>query len=131
MNFTENFKWDQSHQDIFDAAKLEIVEQVKFSVNIYVTGKPTALLSDCSKSGIGYTLMQKHCRCLTCCNTGWGKNFILSKFLTEPEMNYAAVERKLLGVTWALEKTRLWNLEDFLLMVFSDHKPYLRIIGNK
>ena len=54
LNSTENLQLDQSLQDAFEAAKVETVDQVKFGVTTYVTGKPTALASDWSKTDVGY-----------------------------------------------------------------------------
>ena len=101
----------------------------------YVPGRSTALVSDWSKTGIGYTLQQKHCKCtgmaLNCCTTGWKVVCIGSRFLTKSEGNYAAIEGELLGVLFALEKTRLWTVGDKQLYIFTDHKPLVGLLMNK
>ena len=103
------FMWSQDLQDTFEYAKKEIADQIQYGVKTYVAGRPTALVTDWSKTGIGYILIQKHCRCtglvVNCCNTGWRIICIGSRFLTKTEQNYSAVAGEPLGVTWAIEKT--------------------------
>ena len=131
----ESFKWSQDLQNSFEAAKTEIASQIQYGVKTYVEGKPTALVTDWSRTGIGYVLVQKHCRCMglaiNCCNTGWRIVCIGSRFLTKTEANYSAVKGELLGVVWALEKTKLWTLGDKQLTLFTDHKPLLGLLGNR
>ena len=87
----EQFTWNQSLQNAFEAAKIEIASQIQYGVKTYVPGKATALVTDWSRTGIGYVLMQKHCRCmglaLNCCNTGWRIVCIGSRFLSKAEAN--------------------------------------------
>ena len=57
--------------------------------------KKTAYVTDWSKQGIGYVLLQKHCNCigdviLFCCE-GW-KMASCSRFLQPSEYNYVRIE---------------------------------------
>ena len=109
LNSKEKFHWNQGLQDSFEHAKREIAGQIELGVKTYIPGKPTALVTDWSRSGIGYVLLQKHCKCtglvVNCCEMGWKKIWKGISFLTPTESNYAAVVGEMLGVAWALEKT--------------------------
>ena len=52
-----------------------IIGEIKEGVCIFEKSKPTCLATDWSKTGIGFWLFQKHCRCPStepfCCQTGW------------------------------------------------------------
>ena len=131
----QGFEWNQELQNKFEAAKSEIVQQIQYGVQTYVKGHPTALVTDWSKTGVGYVLMQKHCRCtglvLNCCSTGWKCVSIGSRFLSKAEENYAAIEGEMMGIVYALEKTKMWTLGDENLNIFTDHKPIVGMMTNK
>ena len=98
-------------------------------------GKPTAIVSDWSCNGIGYVLLQKKCKCLgmsvSCCKSGWNLLNMGSRFLTPTESRYSAIEGELLGVIWALSKTKFWTLGNLDVTIFTDHKPLLGLFRNK
>ena len=50
------------------------------------------------------------------------------KFLFWAESRYSAVEGELLGLLWALEKTRFLTLGCTDLMLFNDHKPLVGLV---
>ena len=122
LNSKEKFHWNQALQDSFECAKREITAQVEQGVKTYVQGKPTGLVTDWSRSGIGYILMQKHCQCsgmvVNCCEQGWKTIAIGSRFLTDAESKYAEIVGELLGIAWALEKIDcgLWETKNLLCL---------------
>ena len=96
---------------------------------------PTAIDTDWSKNGIGHTLSQKHCRCpgknIDCCPDGWKTVAFASRFCHPAESNYSPVEGEALSALSGLKKFRHFVLgcEDLILVV--DHKPLLKIFGDK
>ena len=76
-------------------------------VKTFVLGRPTAVVTDWSKSGVGFVLLQKSCSCKVttplCCVDGWNPIYIGSRFCSGAESRYSAVEGELLGLLWALE----------------------------
>ena len=106
--------WTQELQNAFKIVKKAIVQNIKDGVKTYVPELVTALISDWSKVGIGYMLTQKKCSCMgiqiDCCPKGWAVICMGSRFLTQAEKNYSAIEGELLGITWALEKTKFWTM---------------------
>ena len=130
-----DFIWTDEMDEAFESAKAEIVAQVKDGVKVYEMGKTTALVSDWSKTGLGYALLQKHCFCsgkvINCCARGWKLVCMGSRFCTQTESKYSAIEGELLALTFALEKSRYWTLGNPDLVVFVDHKPLLGLLKNK
>ena len=88
-----------------------------------------------SKSGIGYCLLQKHCRCQKvkpfCCKTGWKTVLIGSRFTHSSESRYAPIEGEALAVADALERARYFVLGCRDLIVAVDHKPLLKILSDR
>ena len=88
-----------------------------------------------SKTGIGFFLMQKKCHCEAitpyCCPSGWQLVLAGSRFTTGAESRYAPVEGEALAVEWGLENTRHYTLGNTKLLVATDHKPLLKILGDR
>ena len=102
---------------------------------IFDKKKPTCLATDWSKSGIGYCLLQKHCRCRNvkpfCCKTGWKTILIGSRFTHSSESRYAPIEGEALAVADALERARYFVLGCRDLIIAVDHKPLLKILSDR
>ena len=98
-------------------------------------GRPTCINADWSKTGIGYWLRQKHCSCDSevpdCCVTGWRVVLAGSRFLRDAETRYAPIEGEALAVAWALEDSRHFTLGCDKLVVVTDHKPLVKILGDR
>ena len=128
------FKWDDQLQSIFEESKTVITNEIMTGVQIFDPSKPTCLATNWSKTGIGFWLLQKHCRCHKiepfCCHDGWKITLVGSRFTHNAESRYAPVEGEALAVADALNKARYFILgcEDLIIAV--DHKPLLRIFGN-
>ena len=99
-------------QTAFEYAGQSIADKVVAGVKTFVLGRPTAVVTDRSKSGVGFVLLQKSCSCEVttplCCVDGWSPIYIESRFCSGSESMYSAVEAELLGLHWALAKTRFW-----------------------
>jgi hypothetical protein len=86
---------------------------------------PIQVLTDASRTGIGFCLVQ----------TDESSKIPLlimagSRFLSPAEKNYTVVELELLAIQWAVEKCRLY-LAGADFTVVTDHQPLLGIINNK
>ena len=79
--------------------------------------------------------MQKKCSCdaITpyCCATGWQLVLAGSRFTSGAESRYAPVEGEALAVEWGLESTKHYTLGNPRLLVATDHKPLLKILGDR
>ena len=104
-------------------------------MQIFERNRPTILATDWSRTGIGFWLLQKHCTCAgrspMCCATGWKTTLVGSRFTTGAESRYAPVEGEALAVADALEKARFFVLGCSDLTVVVDHKPLLKIPGDR
>ena len=129
------FEWSDNLEEAFQKSKLAIVEAIVEGVEIYDPKRTTCLQTDFSGAGIGYWLRQKYCDCADiqpdCCQNGWRITLVGSRFLRDAEKRYAAIEGECLAVAWALEDTRWFTLGCPSLTIATDHKPLIRILGDK
>ena len=129
------YAWTPELQSSFEVAREEIVTLVKKGVQSFVIGAHTCLVTDWSKSGVGFVLWQKRCGCSkihpTCCPTGWVMILCGSRYCTPAESRYHPIEGELLGVAWSLEKTRLYTLGCEKLLILVDHKPLLGLLTRR
>lgn len=129
------FKWTDELQALFDMSKRTIVEEVTKGVQIFETDRPTVLATDWSRTGIGFWLLQKYCACAgrspLCCAEGWKTTLVGSRFTSGAESRYAPVEGEALAVADALEKARFFVLGCSDLTVIVDHKPLVKILGDR
>ena len=69
------FEWTDKLSDTLTALKDHICSSIRTGVEIFDKGRPTCLATDWSRSGIGFWLTQKHCKCQSsdpfCCREGW------------------------------------------------------------
>ena len=129
------FHWDTQLENIFQETKAVIVSEIEEGVRIFDKSKPTCLATDWSKSGIGFWLFQKHCTCEKlmpfCCHEGWKITLVGSRFTHGAESRYAPVEGEALAVVDALDKARYFVLGCEELIIAVDHKPLLKIFGDR
>ena len=129
------FVWSKKLEDAFSRSKQSIVDLIKHGVKIFDLEKPTCLRPDWSKRGIGYFLLQKHCKCFhdlpDCCLHGWKVTLAGSRFLTSAEERYAAIEGEALAIAWSLEQTRYFSQGCKDLRVITDHKPLVKLFGDR
>merc|ERR1712157_591028 len=102
-----------------------IIDSIKKGVQIFDQSRRTALMTDWSKTGIGFWLLQKHCTCTNgspgCCKIGWKITLAGSRFLSRTEQNYAPIFGEALSVAWSLEQTRYFTMGCDDLIVVVDH----------
>ena len=129
------FVWDNDLNNLFEESKSVIIDETEEGVRIFDKSKPTCLVTDWSKTGIGYWLFQKHCRCPTntpfCCRTGWKTTLVGSRFTHAAESCYSPIEGEALVVANALDKARFFVLGCSDLTVAVDHKPLLKVLGDR
>ena len=127
--------WDDALDIAFKASKEAILKVINIGVRSFQPDRPTCICTDWSKTGLGFTLLQKHCRCGMgkaphCCKDGWRLVFAGSRFTTPAESRYAPVEGEALAVAYALDKCRMFTLGCNDLTVATDHKPLVKILGD-
>ena len=127
--------WDSSLDRAFEDSKKAIVQMVQEGIRHFETHRPTCLSTDWSKEGLGFILLQKHCRCgfadaPICCKDGWRLILAGSRFTTPAESRYAPIEGEALAVAYALEKCRMFVVGCDNLMIATDHKPLVKILGD-
>lgn len=131
----ERFVWSPELDDIFRESKDAIVAEIERGVRIFDKTKPTCIATDWSKEGIGFWLLQKHCGCMPvrpfCCHDGWKITLVGSRFTHAAESRYAPIEGEALAVADALDKARYFVLGCENLIVAVDHKPLLKLLGDR
>ena len=129
------FIWNEELQGCFEISKAAIIDLIKQGVAIFDLDRVTCLRTDWSSNGTGYYLSQKHCDCPSnlpgCCENGWQVTLAGSRFLVGAEQRYVAIEGEALSVAWALEQTKYFTLGCKNLIVATDHKPLVAILGDK
>ena len=129
------FEWTDKLSDALTASKDHICSSIRTGVEIFDKGRPTCLATDWSRSGIGFWLMQKHCKCQSsdpfCCREGWRVTLVGSRFTHAAESRYAPVEGEALAVADALDRAWHFVLGCSDLVVAVDHKPLLKLFGDR
>ena len=129
------FEWNAELDEVFQASKLAIVDAIKTGVEIFDPSRRTCLRPDWSRLGIGYYLSQKFCLCSSgipgCCENGWRITLAGSRFLNSAEERHAPVEGEALAVAWGLEQSKYFTQGCNDLLVVTDHKPLVKILGDR
>ena len=129
------FEWTEEMARVFRDSKDRIISAVKEGIKTFQVGRWTCLATDWSKLGLGFALMQKTCKCEeitpSCCKGGWQLTYAGSRFTTSAESRYHPVEGEALSAAWALHKTRHFTLGCRKLVLAVDHKPLLKIFGDR
>ena len=127
--------WDDNLTALFEESKTVIIEAIQEGIKTFEMGRWTCLMPDFCKTGVGYLLMQKKCNCekITpyCCTGGWQVVLAGSRFTKDAETRYAPVEGEALACWYGLESTRHYTLGNPKLLIASDHKPLLKILGDR
>ena len=131
-----HFMWNESLEKAFQQSKKVIVDLVKKGVTTFDINRVTCLAPDWSKDGMGFMLLQKHCKCPTkkapvCCPDGWCIVFAGSRFCTDAERRYAPIEGEAAAIAWALEKCRIFVMGSPNVIVVTDHQPLTGILGDR
>ena len=82
-----------------------------------------------------YFLSPKHCSCDSClpdrCTDGCRVTLAGSRFFTSAEQRYAPTEGEALDVAWGLEQSKYFTQGCNDLLVVTDHKPLVKILGDR
>ena len=89
----------------------------------YDATKPTQLLTDASRTGIGFVLQQQH-------GDKWLTIQANSRHLTDTKGRYAVIELEMLAVAWATEKCRMFLAGLPTFFVVTDHNPLVPILNS-
>lgn len=121
--------WDDQLQEKFRQAQDTICQLAKDGLTYYDKTRPTAAITDWSREGIGFVILQQYCSCASasapyCCKGGWRLALCGSRHLTTAEAGYAAVEGEALAVAWCL-------LGCPNLTVVTDHRPLVKLLGDR
>ena len=131
----EKFHWDEELEKIFQQSKSVIIRQIQNGVRIFEKSRATCLVTDWSRTGVGYWLIQKHCDCQPikpfCCPVGWKITLVGSRFTSTAESRYSPIEGEALAVVYALNHARHFVLGCNHLLVAVDHKPLLPVLGGQ
>ena len=129
------FYWNEELEELFKKSKQQIIKEIEHGVTIFDKDRTTCLATDWSKTGVGYSLFQKHCACPAkrpfCCPSGWKLTLVGSRFTKPAETRYAPIEGESLAIAEALNKARYFVLGCKDLIVATDHKPLLNIFNNR
>ena len=127
--------WDDNLTKLFEESKVIIINAIKEGIKCFKIGDWTCIMPDFCKTGIGFLLTQKRCKCENispyCCPGGWQVVLAGSRFTKGAETRYAPVEGEALAVAWSLEATRHYTLGNDKLLVATDHKPLLKVLGDR
>ena len=119
------FVWDEVHERALDKVKEIITNPAGPFLHHFDSTLPIRLLTDASRSGIGFCLVQEDTEEMAPLLIMAG-----SRFLSPAEKNYAVIELELLVIQWATEKCRLYLAgADFTIV--TDHQPLLGILNRK
>ena len=123
LSAKNEFCWTETHQMTFD--KMKKVLSSPPTLAYYDPKLPISLHTDGSKlNGLGFVLKQKQR------DQTWKVIQAGSRYLTDAESRYVAIELELLAATWAVHKCRLFlqGLQHFNLV--TDHKPLIPILNS-
>ena len=130
------FHWDETLEAAFQKSKQEIIRQVYEGVRSYDLNKPTCLATDWSKMGLGFSLMQKHCKCSgkpdpNCGGGHWKLVFAGSKTTNESQSRYSPTEGECLAAAYGLQRCRMYTLGCPDLILATDHNPLTGILNDR
>ena len=97
----KDWSWTQELTEIFENSKQKIVDLIKEGVCTFRKDLVTCIATDWSRTGIGFSLCQKHCTCpknvitgtwsTNCGNGHWKLVMAGSRFTKPAESRYSSV----------------------------------------
>lgn len=111
-------KFDVKAKEAFKTIKDKIKEQVELYQPDY--NKPFTLTTDASNVAIGAVLAQNE-----------RPVAFISRTLTNTEQNYAANEKEMLAIVWALQSLRNYLYGHTGFKIFTDHQPLTFALSDK
>lgn len=134
--FSKHIYWDEQLQVKFRQAQDIICQLAKDGLEYYDRTRPTAAITDWSKEGIGFVILQQYCSYSTVdapfwCKGGWRLALCGSQHFTSAKSGYSAVKGETLTVVWCLTEARVFLLGCPTLSLITDHRPLVRLHGNR
>ena len=128
--------WDTQLRSIFEETRSTIGQLASEGLRYYDITRPTMVITDYSKRGLGFVVMQQYCQCVSseapfCCQGGWKLALCGSWHLTEAEGHYSTIEGEALAIAWCPQKARLFLLGCPTLTIATDHKSLVKNFGDK
>ncbi len=133
----QRFYWDDTLETLFQKSKEEIIRQAEEGVRAYDLEKPTCLATDWSKTGLGFSLTQKHCKCSgphnpNCGPGHWKLVFAGSRFTKQNERDlFSPTEGECLAAAFGLHRCRMFTLGCTSLILAVDHRPLVGILNDR
>ena len=130
------FYWDGTLDDAFQKSKREIVRLSSAGVQAFDLDRDTCLATDWCKGGLGFSLMQKHCKCSgvpdpNCGKGHWKLVFAGSKRTNDSQMKYSTTEGECLAAAYGLNRCRMYTLGCKNLILATDHNPLTGILNDR
>jgi len=129
------FYWDDTLEQLFQESKRKILDSIVEGVRTFEVNRQTCITTDWSRTGIGFTLLQKHCSCPTldptCGEDHWKTSYAGSRFTRASESRYAPVEGEALALLFALESCRMFVMGCPNLIIAVDHESLVPIFNNR
>ena len=118
----KKLEWGEEEEKAFEATKRYLRNARLLEFFYYKL--LTRLVSDASRTGVGYVLQQKH-------SNYWKPVTCRSRYLTRAEGNYAVIELELLGMVYAVLRCKMFllGLNDFTIV--TDHHPLVPILNKQ
>ncbi len=130
------FYWDANLEDAFLKSKEEVIRLSREGVRSYDLSRPTCLATDWSKEGLGFSLMQRHCKCSgnpdpNCGKGHWKLVFAGSKTTNHSQKQYSPTEGECLAAVYGLNRCRMFTLGCPNLILATDHNPLTGILNDR
>ena len=122
LKSNNGFLWRPDHTKAFDLAKMALSDVA--TLKFFDPAKTTRLMTVASNTGLGFVLQQKH-------RDTWQVIPAGLRFLSDPESQYATIEKEMLGVAWAVKKCHKFFAGLAHFEVITDHNPLLLILNNR
>ena len=135
LKTSQKFVWTEELETAFVISKKEIVKKIEEGVRLFDLDRKTCLAPDWSTLGLGFFLLQKYCDCDSdspiCCKEGWKLVLAGSRFTHPAESRYCPIAGESLALVDALQKTKYFTLGCRDLIIATDHKPLLKVMGDR
>ena len=133
---TKQVYWDDQLSHRFLQAHNTICQLARQGLVYYDKTRPMAAVTDLSREGIGFVVLQQYCACTSpdtpfCCKGDWRLTLCGSRQLSKAEASYAAVEGEALAMAWCLYKASLFLLGCPSLILITDHCPLVSLFGDR
>ncbi|CAL4166698.1 unnamed protein product [Meganyctiphanes norvegica] len=128
--------WDKQLEAKFIQVKDMKCQLAKNGLAFFDCSRPTAAMTDWSRDGIGFIILQQYCSCPSgdspfCCKGGWRIALCGRWFLSSAEAVYAPVEGEALAIVWCLKKAKLFLMGCPNLTIITDHIPLVKLFGDR